>query len=313
MKLNQATSEYIAHKRALGMRFITEESCFKTYTRAVGDLELDDINADAVRGFLAAKKPKTRANYHGALEGFYRFAILRGYSRSSPLPQSAPKMSRTFRPHIYSSDEIQRLLAATQVLDVPHTPLRSHTYRTLILLLYGTGLRIGEALRLTFTDVDLREQILSVRFSKFFKDRYVPFGSRLAQILRDHHMRRQRLPMLSGERSPFFCLEMKHRRGQAMKVASTDLAFRRVVVASGVRTSVGTMPRLHDMRHTFAIRRLVAWYRSGADVQRMLPLLSTYLGHISIVSTQCYLMMTPDLLNEASHRFADFAHADRFA
>jgi site-specific recombinase XerD len=203
---------------------------------------------------------------------------------------------------VYSNDELHRLIEATSVLHVAHSRLQAPMYRTLLILLYGSGLRIGEALGLTLRDVDLLERILTVRRTKFFKTRLVPIGPRLAQELATHVGRRQQLPMPAAEYSALFTT----RTGNAWPYQHVITLFQRVRRAAHINCLTGEVrpPRLHDLRHTAAVHRVLAWYRSGKDVQRLLPQLATYLGHVNINSTQRYLQMTPELLEEASQRFA---------
>jgi integrase/recombinase XerD len=178
-------------------------------------------------------------------------------------------------------------------------------YRTLLLLLYGSGMRIGEALRLVLQDADLTEQIITVRDTKFFKTRLVPIGPKLNQELVEHIERRRRLPLTRGQESPLFTT----RDGRPWHYTRVISWFQHVRRAAGISCPAGEHrpPRLHDIRHTAAVHRVIAWYRSGQDVQRLLPLLATYLGHVDIRSTQRYLQMTPDLLQAASERFAQYA------
>jgi site-specific recombinase XerD len=181
-------------------------------------------------------------------------------------------------------------------------------YRTLLLLLYGTGMRIGEALRLTLQDVDLAERIITVRRTKFFKTRLVPIGPKLADELVAHIERRGLLPMPLGKASSLFA----SRGIRGWSYPRVIAKFQHVRRAAGINRPVSEPhpPRLHDLRHTAAVHRVVAWYRTGQDVQRLLPQLATYLGHLDIRSTQRYLRMTPELLQAASQRFAQYAMGD---
>ena len=203
------------------------------------------------------------------------------------------------------------MLDATAALDVVHpkghtaASIPALTFRTLILLLYGAGLRLGEALALTVKDVDLAAGTLVVRNTKFFKTRLLPIGPKLAAAL--GHYAERRLALI--DQSPSANAFLRRRRGIAISRATAERYFTIIRSRLGLARRDGAyfQPRLHDLRHTFAVHRLVAWYRQGADVQRQLPKLSTYLGHISLVETQHYLIMTPDLLREAGRRFESYA------
>jgi site-specific recombinase XerD len=199
-------------------------------------------------------------------------------------------------------------LAATDILQTPRSPLRASTMRSLLLLLYGTGMRIGEALSLTLQDVDLERRVLMVRDTKFFKTRLVPVGPALTTILTDYRSRRRQLPLPAGESSAFLAAHT----GVRLDYKRVNKLFCRIREATRIRreSSARYQPRIHDIRHTSAVHRVIAWYRTGADVQRLLPQLATYLGHVDIRSTQRYLSMTPELLQEASLRFEHYAQSE---
>jgi len=235
---------------------------------------------------------------------FYRFALSHGYATHNPLPISQPKSPRQFRPYIYSVEEVQKMIRVVDHRHRGNWHLEPYTIRTLILLLYGTGLRIGEAIRLQHRDVDLNDTIMTVRETKFYKTRLVPVSSDLACVLRAYFDRKWKGPGFSTA-TPFLATY----DGRPVTHLTAELAFKRIRYEAGVKRTDGFyyQPRLHDFRHTFAVRRLVTWYREGKNVQRLLPHLATYLGHVSIRETSRYLTMTKELLDEASHRFELYA------
>jgi integrase/recombinase XerD len=187
-----------------------------------------------------------------------------------------PKLPPQQAPYIYSTEELRRLLDATSILKVGHSPQVPAMYCTLLLLLYGSGMRIGEALRLVLQDVDLTEQIITVRDAKFFKTRLVPIGPKLNRELTAHIERRRLLPLPRGEASPLFTTR-DGRPWQYVRVISWFQHLRR---DAGISCPVGEPrpPRLHDIRHTAAVHRVIAWHRSGQDVQRLLPQLAPTLA-----------------------------------
>ena len=197
------------------------------------------------------------------------------------------------------------MLDATAVLYSRRSTLRATTYRTMLLLLYGTGMRVSEALGLQLGDVDLRQHIVTVRNTKFYKTRLVPVGPRLSAELAGHLDRRLALAMPDGAASALLC----SRKGSRQCYENVSAMFQHVRRAAGIVCPAGEPrpPRVHDIRHTAAVHRVEAWYRDGKDVQRLLPQLATYLGHVSIASTEVYLQMTPLLLQQASQRFAIYA------
>ena len=308
MTLAQTVADYVALKQALGMRFRTEARILTAFCRALGDVELHEVTPGPVQAYLAGPGPITTFWHrkYEALTGFYRFALGRGYAVSSPLPTTVPKRPAPFVPYLYTPAEVQRLLAVTDRLNsAPSATLPPATFRTLLLLLYGTGLRLGEALALTLADVDLPGSLLTIRVSKFYKTRLVPVGPELAQVLAAYAQVRRRFPRPAGMASAFLAL----RTGHPLSRGRAEATFRRLRGAAGLQRTDGAryQPRLHDFRHCFAVRRLVAWYQAGADVQRLLPHLATYLGHADVAATQRYLTLTPELLHAASARFAAYA------
>lgn len=204
------------------------------------------------------------------------------------------------RPYIYTPAQIRGLLAAARRL-TPVGSLRPHTHATLLGLLYCTGLRISEALALRLGDVDLEAELLWVRESKFRKSRLVPLGPGVPQVLRHYQAQRARHGGSLHPEAPLF-LDQRGGRCSYQTACSTFLGVARRL---GLRGPAGQRgPRLHDLRHAAAVHRLLAWYRDGGDVQARLPWLADYLGHVSFFSTQAYLDVTAELLQEAARRFA---------
>ena len=307
MKLVEAIEAYITLKRSLGAVFSADARILRSFARALGDIAVHDIDPGTTRAFCRGKGPPTRwwERKDETLRGFFAWLVNRGHLAACPLPAHRPRIPRSFRPHIYSREEWQRLLDATVILQDQRFPLRHTTFRTLLLVLYGAGLRPGEGLRLRCRDVDLRERVLTISDTKFFKSRLVPIGTALTDALSAYARKRCHLPMPTGTHSAFFASHT----GEPVSRRQLERVFPRLRAHAAVHGPPGThrQPRLHDARHSFAVHRLVAWYREGADVQTCLPLLATYLGHVNLVGTQAYLPMPPDLLGEASKRFARYA------
>ena len=308
MNLLQLIEQYVAFRQALGERFQTNAAILRAFGRALDvGVDMDDVAPERVKAFLDGTGPITSSWHikHNALRGFYSYAISRGYVATAPLPPVIPKRPPAFVPYIYSHEELRRLLQAIDSFRSTRSCLDSITLRTLVLLLYGTGLRVGEALALDRADVDWDQSLLTVRRTKFFKTRLVPFGPQLGQALIQYVARPQSSSPMPLEGAPLFTT----RAGVRVKRRTLDSTFRRLCQSAGLRRSDGARyePRLHDLRHSFAVHRLTSWYRQGADVQKLLPHLAVYLGHVHLAGTQVYLSMTPDLLQEAAGRFARYA------
>ncbi len=306
MKLREAVDRYIAWQRDHGAKFRSSAETLHTYCRQVGeDRDCDMVNENEIRCFLAGKGAltRTRAVKYGTLAGFYGFALGRGYVSRSPMPlrEAEPHPPEVAPPFIFSHKELRRLFKAIDSSRRRCPKLDAKTFRTFLLLLYGAGLRSGEARRLTMADVDLRSSVLSVNDTKFYKSRLVPVGADLVGVLHQYAVIRTHRPLREGSASSFLAC----RDGSPLKKAIVRHAFQVALRTAGIDIEKPgcRAPCLHSLRHSFATHRLISWYREGVDVQRLLPALSTYLGHSGLAATQVYISMTPDLLVEASRRF----------
>jgi site-specific recombinase XerD len=306
MILLNAIHHYVAWRRAHGARFITTARTLYQFSKGVPErVCCDAVTEREVRRFLDGAGPLTRwrAGKYGALAGFYRYAISRGYASRSPLPTAdeEPREPASRPPYIYSCKELQLLVEAVDTSRKHAIRLDSETFRNTAPDPVRSWTANQEALHLTMSDVDLAETVLTVRNTKFYKSRLVPISSQLANAMRAYAERRAHRPLPEGLESAFFA----NRDGTQVRKHNVDHAFKRLLETTGIsRKDDGRRaPCLHALRHTAAVHRLTSWYREGADVQRLLPVLSTYLGHAHLDGTSVYLSMTPELLHEASVRF----------
>jgi site-specific recombinase XerD len=303
MILRDAIDHYVDWRRAHGARFVTSASTLYLFCKSVPEHQpCDAVTESEVRRFLAGTGPLTRwrANKYAALAGFYRYAISRGYAALSPLPPAdeEPRDPQSAPSYIYSRKELERLFGAIDISRKRAIRLDADTFRTLLLILYGAGLRTSEALHLSMRDVDFADAVLTVRNTKFYKSRLVPVAPQLAGALRAYAERRSDRPLPEGMASAF----LANRDGTQVRKHNVDHALTRLLETAGIdrRDDGRRAPCLHALRHTAAVHRLTSWYRQGADVQRLLPALSAYLGHANLEDTSVYLSMTPELLHEAS-------------
>lgn len=308
MKLKELITQYAALRKSMGADFESAESLLNTFCRRMGvDVDVCEIRAEQIATFLTGTGPVNRywRRKYDTLRGLYRYATSRGFVDHAPLPTTVPKMPDHFPPYIYSSDELQRLINPASPERIGFRKLQPHTLRTVLLLLYGAGLRIGEAVALTLHDVDLDTAVITIRDTKFHKTRLVPVGFKLNRAMTQYAAQRKEAGHSQSSDAPFFV----SRRGAPISTHIVQAAFVRLRKYAGVGRADGAryQPRLHDMRHSFAVGRLTSWYEQGADVQKLLPQLATYLGHVSIAATQVYLKMTPELLRAASARFERYA------
>jgi len=249
---------------------------------------------DAYQQTLSHLAPRSQSN---------RFSVIRQLcqylSRTDPLghvPEPLRRISSraAYQPYIYSEAEIRALLANASRLPPPES-LRPHTYRTLLGLLYCTGIRIGEAFALNLKDFHAPQQRLYIAEGKFHKARWIPLSPSTCGALHRYVQRRlQRTPCSPD--SPLFL----NQRGRRLHHVTVHQTFQHLWMQS---TPSQKAPRIHDLRHTFAVHRLLAWYRDGKDVNARLPWLATYMGHVDICSTQVYLHPTAELLEQVGSRF----------
>jgi len=238
------------------------------------------------------RKPSTHRKRLIVLRQLIKFMHLHGYTVNLPLlPWSARKELRSAA-RIFSHNEIRAILTAADRLEYnPHTSLRHLVVPELFRTLYGCGLRVGEARRLTVADVDLKVGIFNIRQGKFNRDRLVPMAPGLCDRLR-------RYSKALGTRSPEAVFFPAHNGRQYGRQGVYNI-FRTLLDAAGiVHGGRGVGPRLHEIRHSFAVHRLEHWYHSGEDLNSKLPLLATYLGHQSMVGTQAYLQLTQTLFTD---------------
>jgi len=201
------------------------------------------------------------------------------------------------RPHIFSVSQVQKLLAAAAQLPPPNS-LRPQTCRTLLGLLYSTGIRIGEAFALNLEDFHRQEQNLYIAAGKFRKARWVCLSATARDALCQYVEKRQQISPSEPD-SPL----LLNQRGRRLHHPAVYRAFLHLLSQCGIPHHRDTGPRIHDLRHTFAVHRLLAWYRDGQDVNARLPWLATYMGHVDIQSTQVYLHATAELLEQVDQRF----------
>ena len=252
---------------------------------------------DCYQQSLSHLAPRTRSN---------RFCVVRQLceylARSDPLgyvpePLRVVPSHGAHQPYIYSSSEIQALLKAASQLPPPNS-LRPHTYQTLLGLLYSTGIRIGEALALNLEHFHSTERRLSIAEGKFRKARWAPLSASTCQALERYVRTRVQIRPRSPD-SPLLI----NQRSRRLHQCTVNQTFRNVLRQCGIRHSKHTGPRIHDLRHTFAVHRLLAWYRDGGDVNARLPWLATYMGHVDVHSTQVYLQPTAELVEQVNRRF----------
>ena len=305
-------TRYLSAKRSMGCRFDSEDRILRLLDRYLADQGvqcLAEVTPERLEAFLASRPRATGRSYNdllGAVRRLFEWMVDQQELPTSPLTAQTQRQSPPPPPYLYDPTTIRQILEyAAELPDVPRSPQRGPTYATIFALLAGLGLRIGEVSRLQCGDVDLQREVLLVRNSKFGKSRLVPFGPRLAERLRAYAaLREQRLGLPVPE-APFFTWNGRSR------VATNSIrnAFRdHLLPRLALKVPPGTRaPCVHGLRHTFAVRTLLRWYRDGVDPNERLNHLSTFLGHASPVSTAVYLTVTSELLAQANRRFEGYA------
>lgn len=304
MRLLAAIKTYVQAKRDLGHIFIGDDKMLRSFARTTGDVEIRAVTPRMCEAFYRCKGATDTmpGRKHQCLRCFFQFLVSRDHVAVSPLGPPPPRRKHSFQPYIYAKEEIRSILDATATSCLPAGFVTPKVIRSFLLTVYAAGLRSGEAIRLRRKDLDLRERLLTIWDTKFFKSRLVPIGTGLVSALKEYLARSE---ALDAPESPLF----PSRKGGSLSEDCVHDAFRRACRVAGVsKPSKEPLDvRIHDLRHSFAVHRLVEWYRKEADVQALLPRLSTYMGHIDIRSTQIYLTMTHELLSEASRRFERYA------
>jgi integrase/recombinase XerD len=303
-RLTDELDEYLALRRGLGFKLRDSERLLHKFI-----VFLKARSAEFVTTELAlqwAQQPQHTSLCHRSR----RLAIVRDFARylsaKEPRTEIPPQdllqgKTQRSQPYIYSDEQILRLIRECAALE-PRLSLRPHTYAALFGLLAVTGMRHGEIIALKNRDVDLNDGMITVRQSKFNKTRILPVHPSTTKKLRAYVRCRDRLaPVRSTDR--FFV----SRHGKGLNVSIVRHAFIQVSRRIGLRAPDDTHgPRLHDLRHTFAVRTLTDWHRSGINPEQRLPLLSTYLGHVKVSDTYWYLSAVPELLGAVSTRLENF-------
>jgi integrase/recombinase XerD len=301
--LRQAVGDYLSLRRSLGFKLKDHERCLRELISFLRKKRSTRLSIPLALQFA------TQHQHHQPAQWAARLRVVRGFARyrsgEDPtteipplglLPYRAPRA----RPYLYSAREIRELLKAAQHLRST-SKLKPWTYYCLFGLLATTGMRISEALNLQVNDVDWSEEIITIHGTKFGKSRLVPLHPSTRKVLSAYAERRDRF--LGRKTVSHFFVSSRGTRLDGGDVRRTFYHLSRQIGLREVSASHG--PRLHDFRHRFAVQTLVRWYRQGKDVQRRLPVLSTYLGHAHVTDTYWYLTSTPELMGAAGKRMEE--------
>lgn len=308
--LTAAVTDFLAYKRALGRKYLSEEATLHlllAFAEQHAVTDLADLTPRLLDEFVGSRpRHRARSFNHliGVLGSFLDWAVSQQRLGASPWHGTRRRDTDRRLPFLIDPAQARQLLEAAAALpDNPRAIGRGATYHAIFALCYGLGLRVGEACGLHLNDIDTDRQLLIVHGGKFGKSRLVPFGPRIGEVLA-LHLKRRREEDRAEPGAPLFTFDGR----RCVNPCGVSETFSRLTADLAFPVPEGTTaPRLHCLRHSFAVGCLLRWYREGVDPSAMLYQLSTFMGHVNPSSTAVYLTITPDLFSEASHRFEAYA------
>jgi integrase/recombinase XerD len=311
--LGNVMAEHVGLMRSLGYRYDVNERMLLRFDRFLqGRAELASKPLNQLIELWAQDDPSPNRLWEAKRVGqLMSKAMHRLDPAAAIVPMSIemcqPVRRELRRPHVYSDEEIQRLLKAALAFPSPKAPLRPLSLYTMVVLAYCAGLRVGEIVRLTLADVNLQEGTIEIRETKFFKHRRLPLATGVIAALKNYLVAREQA---GGPTSSDSGLFWNQKFGRRYSYGGLSILLVKILRRAGLKPASGRIgPRIHDLRHTMVGHRMREWYREGINPQSKLPHLATYLGHKDITSTLVYLNITPELLHEASERFRKNAAA----
>ena len=291
MKLSLAIDQYLIWKRADGYKCWKVEGVLRHIVRHVGDIQIAEMTGEQMLGCLN-RIPIASSTWHGKywmMRRFFEHWLARGVIRTFEMPTARIHSRKTFVPHIFTIPELRALLQATKRNGRTGYAFDPQTLRTIVVLLYATGLPAGEVPSILDSDVDLDNGFIRIRSGESHRNRRIPIGKDLCKVLREYRANRlQRTP-----ESPYLFLTKKGKQPTSARITKSFTGLR---LASGVHRRVGSrlQPCLSDLRFTFAVHRISAGIDNGDDLNRLLPALAAYMGQVGLGSTSRYLALTPE-------------------
>ncbi len=302
--VRDAAGSYLALRRALGFKLAGHGPLLDSLAGYLESAGLETVTADAALAWAMLPQQAQPARWKarlGVARGFARYLAASDPEAEVPAAGLLEARRNRHAPYIFTGQEISALITAA---GQHRWHLPAVTYPALFGLIAATGMRLSEATGLDDADADLDAGMVTIRDSKFGKSRRIPLHPTAVTALRHYLDRRQRLVASLGEPALFASAA-----GTRIIGTNARAEFRRITALTGTGAATGACPRIHDLRHTFAVRTLAGWYRDGADAAALMPLLSAYLGHVSPVSTYWYLQAVPELLALAAQRLETMPEA----
>jgi integrase len=296
--LREELVDYLALRRSMGFKLRRAEKLLGQFVAHCEQIGAEAVTIEVALGWASLPEGASASwicHRLGVVRAFSRhLALLDDRTQVIPADAVAHRPARAI-PFLYSEDQVLAMMAAARSL---RSPVRQGTFETIIGLLWATGMRIGEALRLDRGDVDLAHGVLTVRDSKFGKTRELPLHPTTTAALAAYATRRA--GWFPGDATDAFFVSTA---GTRVLYCNFHLGFKQLVQRAGIEArSRSCRPRPHDLRHAFAVRALIGWYRDDVDIEASLPKLSTYLGHVLPANTYWYLSAAPELLALAAER-----------
>lgn len=292
-------TEYVELNQAVGKKFDADASAVWRFDKwCVENGVADEIlTRDVYSVWCEVNRNERNTNHRARVRTMNRAVnFLREYGRSDFTPQSAPRAVRSFTPYIFSHDEIHRFFAAADSIEMKRqAPLAYKIYPLLFRMLYCCGMRVSEVTLLRAKHVDLNKGVLTILDAKHGKDRLVPMSDSLTKLCSEYAME-----VLPADSEYFFpAPDDGYLSKGTVYSRFRDLLWKAEILHGGR----GKGPRLHDFRHSFAVHRLTEWSRSGVDLYTTIKILSVYLGHVDLASTQYYLRLTADVFPDVTAKF----------
>lgn len=292
--IRQMLGDYLALRRDLGYKLLSDGTALLSFIGFLEESGAEYISTEHAVAWALLPTSVQAVRWLSFVRGFARYCAALDPRTEVPPADLLPYRYERRAPFFFSDDEIRALLQAAIALPAKDG-FANHTHYCLIGLLSVTGIRISEALNLIMNDVDLDNAVLTIHSTKFGKSRLVPLHQSTVKALADYRERRARF--LKGRQVPHWFV---NRQGKQVRCDTFDRQFRRLTDKLGLMATNGQRPpRLHDLRHRFAMSTLLLWYGDGQDIDHRLPILSAYLGHVDIHSTYWYLSACPQLLAAA--------------
>lgn len=312
MKIGDITATYVSYRLSLGEKTRTISYILKNFCRQIGphrDLttisEKDCLCYLNTRGIRKGDVTAYWFSIYSVLNGFFMWAVARRHMETNPLPKYKPQKPEAFVPYVFSNEELKRIFETALNYRKRYNIEYPEVIQVMLRLTYCLGLRPSETTRLVVDDINLQDGVAFIRETKFYKSRIVPFGEEVSRMLENYLSWRAEAVMSRGITESHLFID---KRGNPVRLSALQEAFRLIREKAGIHRAVVTHSdvRLQDLRHTFATNRVTQWYREGKDVQALLPVLSTYLGHCNLDSTAVYISFSNQLLDEACKRFQSY-------